>query len=213
MANLFAGSSIPNFAPAASVAIFAFFEKVPALSSDFLDDRDNNGSLVISQWSCHVSAHRGTNEPTKVDGSFHVPVLFPATTADVRIRRNVTVGHRYWRSMRQSNERIEIVEFRRKQIQHRQVEFRGNILLREGAAGEISARGSACIGSRSHLVLDVVGVVGVSRVLLFGSEFWIYDTVIGVWQKMVVLALPANTSRTLFMCTSQNFLSGIVILW
>jgi hypothetical protein len=49
MANLFAGSNIPNFAPEASAATFAFFERVPALSSDLANDRDNNGSLVISQ--------------------------------------------------------------------------------------------------------------------------------------------------------------------
>jgi hypothetical protein len=83
MSNLFAGSSIPNFTPAATVSMFAFFEKVPALSSDLGDDRDNNGSLVISQWGCPVSAHRGLNEPAKVDGSRHIPVLFSATAADV----------------------------------------------------------------------------------------------------------------------------------
>jgi hypothetical protein len=155
MANLFAGSSIPNFVPATTVTILAFLEKVPALSSDLVDDRDNNGSLVISQWGCHVTVNRSVNELAKVDGSRHVPVLLPATAADVCIRRNVTVGHRCWPLVRHSNERSDIVEFRRKHIQYRQVAFRRNILQREGAAGEIIAAGSARISSRIHLVFVV----------------------------------------------------------
>jgi hypothetical protein len=130
MTNLFAGSNIPNFAPEATFATFAFFEKVPALSSDLVDDRDNNGSLLISQEGCHVSTRRGANEPAKVDGSRHVPVLFPATAADVCIRRNVTFGHGCWPLTRHSGERIHIVEFRRNHIQHLKVEFRRYILQR-----------------------------------------------------------------------------------
>jgi hypothetical protein len=74
--------------------------------------------------------------------------------------------------MRSSSERIDIVEFRRKHIQHGQVEFRRTILLRESAPGEIVARGSACISSRIHLVcvLDVVGV-GVGLFCCFDPSF------------------------------------------
>jgi hypothetical protein len=172
MTNLFAGSNVPNIVPAAAAATFSFFEKVPALSSDLLDDRDNNNSLVISIWRCYVSAHRGVNELTKVDVPRHVPVLLAATAANVQIRRNVAFGHRVWLLMSHSNERIDIVEFRRN-IQQLEVEFlRRNIQQREGAAaGEIIARGSAWIStSRIHLLC--VGLfLCLVLACLFGFEF------------------------------------------
>jgi hypothetical protein len=109
------------------------------------------------------------NELAKIDGSRHVPVLFPSTAADVKIGRNVAFGHRSRPLMRSSNERSGIIERRR------EVEFRRNIRQWESAAGDIVDRGSACPISRTHhvcvlyVVLLLLLVVVVVVVVVFSD--------------------------------------------